>query len=146
MASKEQLIKIRRLAYAESVVCIDPGQRTGWALIERGTITQRGTVAAREVLPAASACVVEMPRVFANPGKWKGDPQDIVRLAALAGEYASRYPEAYYAELHEWRKSVPDNVIALRIQRSLREGEILGASVHSRDAQGIALWLLGRLA
>lgn len=146
MQRRETLKEIRALAWSGKVLCIDPGKRTGWALITCGTIIQRGTIDARGVLPEADACVIEEPRVYANPGKWKGDPQDIVRLGILAGEYAMRYPLSYTAGLDEWRKSIPDAVLLKRITRSLKPGvEFLGASVHSRDAQGIALWLLNRL-
>lgn len=145
MAS-DNLKLIRRIAVYARVICIDPGERTGWCVIEAGKLISRGTVNAREVLPHANACLVEMPRVYANPGKWSGDPQDIVKLAALAGEYAERYLLREYVEPRAWRTTCPEKVFLARLKRSLRHDEDLGASVHSRDAQGMALWLLRRLA
>lgn len=130
-----------------SVLCIDPGKRTGWALIVDGAIVSSGTVSSDCLgdLPAADAALVEMPRVYVDQTKWKGDPQQIVRLAAIAGECAARYPFAAYVEPREWRGMIPESVLLQRITRSLRAGEKLGASVHARDAQGMALWLMRRM-
>lgn len=130
-----------------SVVCIDPGKRTGWALIVDGAIVSSGTIARESLssLPQADAALIEMPRVYVDQTKWKGDPQNIVLLAAVAGECAARYPFAVYVEPREWRGMVPEPVLLQRIERSLRNGEKLGASVHARDAQGMALWLMRRL-
>jgi hypothetical protein len=139
------LMLIRRKAIESTVICIDPGKRTGWALIEMGVITKRGTVDARSILPPADAALVEMPRVYANPVKWKGDPQDIAKLAAMAGEYAGRYRMSELVEPRAWRGNIPEAVLLARLKRSLLPDEALGASVHARDAQGMALWLLGRL-
>lgn len=130
-----------------SVVCIDPGKRTGWALVVGQTIVDSGTVwnDRLDKLPPADAALVEMPRVYADQTKWKGDPQTIVRLAAIAGECAARYPWAAYVEPREWRGMIPEHVLLHRIKLALRDNETLGASVHARDAQGMALWLLKRL-
>lgn len=129
-----------------SVVCIDPGKRIGYALCEQGYIVRSGTVGDRLLLPTAEIAVIEMPRVYPNASKWKGDPQVIVRLAALAGEIAAQYPAHAYVEPRVWRGMVPEDVLLNRIRRALLPGDCpLGRSVHARDAQGIALWLRGTL-
>lgn len=128
------------------VICIDPGKRIGWALCANGLILSCGTVGDKSQLPQADIAIVEMPRVYPNPKKWKGDPQVIVRLAALAGEIANTYPERGYVEPRIWRTMIPEEALLKRIKRALRPDDCpLGKSVHARDAQGLALWLRGTL-
>lgn len=128
------------------IICIDPGKRIGWALCESGLIVQTGTTSNRAELPHADIAIIEMPRVYPNASKWKGDPQVIVRLAALAGEIAAQYPRHAYVEPWAWRGMIPESVLLKRIARALTPRDCkLGRSVHARDAQGIALWLRGTL-
>lgn len=136
---------IREKAIVGTVICVDPGERTGWCVIREGRLVTRGTCDARGILPPADACLWEMPRVYADPAKWKGDPQQIVTLAAMGAEYGARYPLSAHVEPRKWRGVIPEKVYLKRLTRSLAPGEIIGASVHARDAQGMALWLLGRL-
>lgn len=128
------------------IICIDPGKRIGWALCELGAIVRTGTTGNRAELPPADIAILEMPRVYPNASKWKGDPQVIVRLAALAGEIAAQYPRHAYVEPRTWRGMVPESVLLKRIKRALTSRDCtIGKSVHARDAQGIALWLRGTL-
>jgi hypothetical protein len=128
------------------IICIDPGKRIGYALCEQGLIVRAHTVGDRVELPHADIAIIEMPRVYPNASKWKGDPQVIVRLAALAGEIATQYERYAYVEPRTWRGMIPENVLLMRIKRALTRRDCsIGKSVHARDAQGIALWLRGTL-
>lgn len=136
------------LGFALPLIAIDPGRRIGWALAHGGVIVDCGTTGDYHALPWASVAVIEMPRVYPNPMKWKGDPQQIVRLAALAGRIAERYPFAALPEPRRWRGMAPERVIRARTLRALQPGEFAltarKLSVHAWDALGIACWALGR--
>jgi hypothetical protein len=128
------------------LICIDPGKRIGYALCDNGLIVVCGTVSDRADLPHADIAIIEMPRVYPTASKWKGDPQIIVRLGLLAGEIGTQYPERAYVEPRTWRGMCPEHVLLARITRALTPADCtIGRSVHSRDAQGIALWLRGTL-
>lgn len=136
------------LGYALPLIAIDPGKRIGWALAIGGVIHECGTVGDYHALPWAAVAVIEMPRVYPNPMKWKGDPQQIVKLATLAGRIAERYPFAAMPEPRRWRGMAPERVIRARTFRALQgdEHELTTGrvSVHAWDALGIACWALGR--
>lgn len=125
-------------------VAIDPGRHVGWALGAEGRVLARGTLVDRELsrLPLldVAEAVIEMPRVYPSASKWKGDPQEIVRLAFLAGRIAARYPVYILYEPRTWRGNAPDAVIERRTLLALREDEPRGDSPHSWDAIGLLLY------
>lgn len=131
------------------ILCIDPGRRIGWALIDGYTIVDCGTVAGIDALPPAVAAFIEVPRVYPNVSKWKGDPQHIVRLAMLAQRIADHYVAYRMVEPREWRGMVPEGVLRSRTRSRLTPPERVNlltgrVSVHAWDAIGIACWALER--
>lgn len=128
------------------VICIDPGKRIGWALASGGRITECGTVGDVRDLPDAAFAVTEFPRVYASPGKWRGDPQHVVMVAAVAGEVRARYGREHVVEIEPrvWGGTADKALKRRRTESMLREGEPRGRSEHAWDALGMACWLLGR--
>ena len=129
------------------IVCVDPGKRIGYAVLNGVyvDITAVGTVGNMGDLPRGAVCVIEMPRVYPNPMKWKGDPQHIVRLAFLAGRIVARYAAHFAVEPRTWRGMGSESAVWNRAVARLRlcESWILETrlSEHSRDAIGIALYV-----
>jgi hypothetical protein len=123
------------------VIAIDPGRSIGWAIGADRVVLACGTVRDLDRLPCQGIgmAIVEMPRVYPMATKWKGDPQDIVRLAFLAGRIAARYPEYRLIEPRAWRGNAPDKVITRRTERALAPDEPRGDTPHSWDAIGILL-------
>lgn len=131
------------------LIAIDPGKRIGWALADGGRMVDCGTIGDYRDLPKACCAIVEMPRVYPNPMKWKGDPQQIVRLAALAGQIAAGYPLSGFVEPRRWRGMAPEKAVRHRTLKLLTPFERLllsekRASVHAWDAVGILLFSLAR--
>jgi hypothetical protein len=132
------------------IITIDPGKYIGWAMIHDTDIVSCGTVTSIDELPTASGAIIEMPRVYPNASKWKGDPQQIVRLAMLAQRIADRYDVYSFVEPRRWRGMVPEAVLRGRTEALLdpleraRTVERDKLSPHAWDALGIAVWALGR--
>jgi hypothetical protein len=132
------------------IIAIDPGRNIGYALMDLGgTIVDCGTVQDRLALPMANLCVIEMPRVYPIPGKWKGDPQQIVQLAFGAGMVAAQYPRCWLVEPKQWKGSLKKDVMWRRVLKSLQSTEAwlqsIRTSEHARDAVGIAVWARGQI-
>lgn len=136
------------------VITIDPGKRIGWALAWRPRprkgyqIYDAGTVGDVADLPDAEIAIIEMPRVYPSRNKWRGDPQDIVGVAFVAGMVAGQYRDYVAVEPHVWRGgNAPKRAVHRRIIAALDDDErsrIGRTSEHSRDAIGIALWYAER--
>lgn len=128
-----------------ALIAIDPGKRIGWALALGGRLMAYGTVGDPRELPAATCAIVEMPRVYPSAAKWKGDPQDIVKVAFIAGRCAERYLQHWLVEPREWRGGAPEHVIRTRTEGARRPDDCeLGGSVHAWDAIGLLFYFLGR--
>lgn len=129
------------------LIAIDPGRRIGYAVACGGRLVDVGTTSDVDKLPPASIAVVEQPRVYPTVSKWKGDPQDLVRLATMAGEIATRYPLWWYVEPREWMcGSPPDHVLRARTTQAIRGSDAipLRMSAHAWDAVGLLFFSLGR--
>lgn len=132
------------------LIAIDPGRNVGFALALGGRLTAVGTTRDPDTLPGALIAVVEQPRVYPTVNKWKGDPQDLVRLATLAGEIGARYPVVWYVEPRTWMGgSPPDHVLRARTDAALGdlERDLVSArklSAHAWDALGMLFFSLGR--
>jgi len=142
------------------LVTIDPGRSVGWALGIGGELVDFGTVPDVRwngdlsrlwaALPPAPLCVIEMPRVYPSPQKWKGDPQHIVRLAYLAGRIAEQYPLTVELEPKQWQGgSPPERVLRKRTRGRLTAAEARlvdsrRVSAHAWDAIGLFVFSLNR--
>lgn len=95
--------------------------------------------------------VVELPRIYPF-SKQKGDPNDIVDLAYLAGALDQMGPEGVAIHPRSWKGNVPKDVMGRRILGKLKPDElalvekITGERRHNAiDAAGLGLHDLGRL-
>ncbi len=136
-------------------IAIDPGKRTGWALVDGQTIIAVGTCTVDELLRnhrdhrAPDAAVIEFPRVYSDQRHWKGDPQDIVKLAFECGIIAGWFGDYTLVEPSQWGGSAPKDVKWRRTQSLLFPHELSlttgRLSEHARDALGIACWAMRRV-
>jgi hypothetical protein len=97
---------------------------------------------------------IELPRVY--PGtKAKGDPNDLIAVAAVAGAWAASLPSVTFLAPSEWKGQLPKRVCEERIRAKLsaRELETLERCLgpiprslrhNALDAVGIALHGAGR--
>jgi hypothetical protein len=149
----------------QSIIAIDPGEVTGWAVFLDGKLAALGVAApGGNVLDQylmrhsalAPIVVIEEPRVV--PGT--PSARDIVRLSMTAGRWLER---AYLvagvdAELvtpSAWKGQVPKQIHHKRIVAALDADELrrvealrcAASKVHNAiDAVGLGLWRLARLS
>ena len=146
-----------------SVIGIDPGKRTGFAVFYRGQLWQAATIDAGdfEALPEAPwspvVVVIEVPRIYPHGGK--GDPNQLIDLAVLAGEISGWYRARYGARVvfvtpRNWKGTVPKVIHNRRVLMALTPSETAilptrpraGGYDHNMiDAVGLALWHLERV-
>lgn len=131
------------------LVAVDPGRYYGWAYAECGLIVACGTCTELAELPTAPFAIVEMPRVYPNPAKWRGDPQDVVRTAYRAGLVAARYRHSVLVEPKRWRGGAPERIVRQHTRYRLDPTErstLLGSAIsaHAWDAIGMLCWALRR--
>jgi hypothetical protein len=140
------------------LLAIDPGQATGWALLDlAGRLLHCGLNNPPDALPTASRVVVERPRIY--PGGRTKNPNDVLSVAINAGEWAGRYQargfKTEYVEPQRWKGSVPKEIHHPRIFAKLLPSEqvvvadagkgIAPSKRHNMlDAIGIGLWAVGR--
>lgn len=147
------------------VLSFDPATRhVGWAQLEDGRLARCGL--AREPIEVElvqlsselrrDLVVVEVPQVY-QQRSWKGDPNDLIDVAVVAGRIAQEFGDGAEVRLvrpHAWKGSVPKDVMLRRIENRLddRERSVLHAAkapaslLHNVvDAVGIGLWAIGRL-
>ena len=101
-------------------------------------------------------CVIELPQVY-QQRRWKGDPNDLIQVALTVGALEAQIhcPDILLVKPHQWKGSVPKDIMGKRIMGKLTEDERrvaeagmagLGAKKHDVvDAIGIGLWGLSRL-
>jgi hypothetical protein len=68
--------------------------------------------------------VIECPQVYVH-SRAKGDPNDLIRLALMAGVIVGAIGQKNVVEYRpaEWKGQVPKDVMTERIKRSLNKGE-----------------------
>lgn len=97
--------------------------------------------------------VVERPQVYVQ-SKQKGDPNDLITVALMAGAAASNIAQGRVTAClpREWKGSVPKDAMVERIRRRLTPEEYARVDLPARslrhnvfDAVGIGLHQLGRL-
>lgn len=156
-----------------NLVAVDPGVKaTGIAVFEDNELAHVGLLRAvdlRSMIKVLAdigiddcpdAVVVERPTVYHRGGK--GDPNDLVSIAIVAGAAAAllggywRTTEVVFVEPRTWKGSVLKDVHNIRIIKLLNKEEhlILNDGVASAptslvhnvvDAVGLGLYQLGRI-
>lgn len=157
------------------IFAIDPGiVRSGIAVFEDGRLAraaspknslgprepvlERARCMAAQLILAAQVDVtrddvvlVEWPQVYQRgASRTKGDPNDLLPLAAVAGAVAALVPVATIEVVSpaRWKGQVPKSVMVERVKTRLSRAEIAFAadiSADGWDAVGIGLWKVGRL-
>ena len=139
---------------AFDLLSVDPGRHTGWAAFGERTLWACGT--GDPPVERARRVVVELPRVYP---RHPVPPQDIVTLAALAGQYVGRAAaagaSASTVSPSQWKGTMPKGVCAARVRARLSPeeravvdacGAPAGELHNVLDAVGIGLHALGRFA
>lgn len=102
-----------------------------------------------------NSVVIELPRVYQG-AQQKGDPEDLIQLAALTGAISERLASAggHIATVRpsEWKGQVPKDIMNMRILSKLSVEELavikhVGKTKDHNviDAIGIGMFHLGRL-
>lgn len=97
--------------------------------------------------------IVEQPVVYG--GKSKGDPNDLIDLARVAGACESVIEHTSRVKPAEWKGQMPKDVCGRRVRSRLKREELITLDAclapipksrrhNPLDAVGIGLWALGR--
>lgn len=128
---------------------VDPGARTGVAVFEDGEL--RVVFASSKGIftsTAVDVLVIEIPQIY-RASKSRGDPNDLIKVAVLAGKIIGRINAPHTVEVHPatWKGQVPKNVHNARVLARLSPEERAKVpAVHDAiDAVGLGLWFLKRL-
>jgi hypothetical protein len=163
-----------------NLLAVDPGlNATGWARFERGTLVACGLLTASHTETVANRArrmhsglagvvahasplllLVEKPQVYPQR-KQRGDPNDLIALAVVAGALLTSMPNTDVALIspRQWKGTIPkerkltDYLVHTRILKVLCAGErrvydyALAQHPESlrhniADAVGIGLWAL----
>lgn len=138
-----------------TLISIDPGARTGWAVWRDETLVACGACAPQSLpLGPYDECVIEWPRERRGG---HASVASLVTLGAHAGEALGRIGATAPRRVDpaEWKGQVPkpergaDYIIARRVAAVLREGEprpvSFARALDTWDAIGLGLWALGRV-
>ncbi len=147
------------------VIAIDPGERTGWALFDNGTLVEAGTMSKAEILlnpPCPSGrknyldvAVIELPVIYPL-GLGKGDPNQLIDLAVFVGDLRGFYVRRLSLDVvlvrpRTWKGTVPKRIHNARVLEALTPDEraLLPRRPRARDydhnmldAVGLGLWQL----
>jgi hypothetical protein len=147
-----------------SIIAIDPGKRTGWAIFQDAALVDAGTFNEIRMLTEdapmvgimPAIAVIELPVIYPL-GKGKGDPNDLIALAVLVGDLRGFYRLAGFAiELvkpRTWKGTVPKHIHHSRVLAALmgRERALLPKRPNAKDfdhnmldAVGLGLWFLSK--
>lgn len=151
------------------LMTVDPGKNLGWAVFEDGRLIEAGLIVddsrpgppwlLRVVEGVDNVCaqyvpdevVIEIPQVY-QQRLLKGDPNDLVDVAVIAGAAAATVVPFATPQLirpHVWKGNRPkavDNWHTFEVLDDEEKSKIpSGAKRHNvLDAVGIGLWKLGR--
>ncbi len=150
-----------------TLVSIDPGKHMfGWAAFEDGHLYRCGLVKGDDfqemmqtfdirsvAMSVPTQIVVEVPQVY-QQRMWKGDPNDLIDVAIVAGAVAARFRcETIFIRPRKWKGTRPKKVCNKLTLDTLDPNEmgvyqwidVLASLRHNvLDAIGIGLWRLGR--
>lgn len=146
---------------------IDPGVRTGIAIFDKGELRHCGllkydsakvfafTLTSLFQLMPPDKVVVEIPRIY-DRRNWKGDPNDLILVAKIAGiamGQSGKYCPAEEVYPQQWKGQRPKDVDNEYTKKILNPEElkvlyseyIPKTYIHNViDAIGIGLWKLER--
>lgn len=141
------------------IISIDPGAKTGWAQFSQGWLVACGaTKKPYEVPIQGKVVIIEKPQIYRGRLQ-KGDQNDLITLAMLAGRHQERALRAgAQVELPtpgEWKGQVKKEIHHPRILAALTTEEQWRVSYASGgpavkpdhnmlDAIGLGLWWLGK--
>lgn len=147
-----------------SLLSIDPGENTGWALFQYGALVGAGVCLPEEVHSCAhgtsetrvtvDTLVIEWPRERTHGRRIAAS--SIIELAARAGVVLGSVPHAKCTRIHpeEWKGNIPKPrkgetyIIEERVRSILQPHELLALPAKLRhdafDAVGLGLFALGR--
>lgn len=102
-----------------TLLAVDPGKTTGWALFRDSQLVACGKVtgasAAVGNLPVADTLVIEEPRIRRRHPR----PNDILQLAVLVGQIAAHYVQVRRVAPEEWKGQMPKDVCWKRANAKL---------------------------
>jgi hypothetical protein len=146
-----------------NLLAIDPGKATGWAYFKDDRLWACGvlkfdpmTDITEELDFGPEQVVIEKPRIY-DPRQWKGDPNDLIEVAIIAGYvggavYCSKFPK--WITPQEWKGNRPKEVdhrhtmslLSTEEKEVIKETKgVLKSQKHNMiDAIGIGLWYLRR--
>lgn len=135
------------------LVTIDPGNNSGIAVWEERILVQAYLVL--DSAPSAhclgAETVVEIPKIY-PVGKGKGDPNDLIRVAFVAGRITAGAAKVVRLYPYEWKGQVDPDILEARILGLLTREEFalvprLPDSLRHNvtDAIGIGLFHLDRM-
>jgi len=139
------------------LLAVDPGRGSGWAWYFQGKLDRCGLVKpdrdrawafAVPSLPFVTHMVIERPQVY-QPNRSKGDPNDLIGVAIIAGRWLQAVPAAHVSMPlpAEWKRQVPKSVDhgrALRVLSPVERAMLGGMDHNVMDAVSLGLWALGR--
>lgn len=142
--------------YSGLVLAIDPGTITGWAVARDGVLILAGHFHKDKrydrVRPipifSYTKVLVEKPVYYPAGKNTKGDPNTLITLGILVGEYAGVYKNqgitVEFVTPMQWKGNVPKDICHNRLADMMRPGEVFPKNHNARDAVGIAFWDAGR--
>jgi len=108
-----------------------------------GTLTERiHTICNRLKDYDVGLLVIELPQVYQG-GKAKGDPNDLIKLAALVGalSYTIKSVRTILVSPGQWKGQLPKDVHHKRIKKRMQDYVCYGGlSKDSLDALGLCFW------
>ena len=140
-----------------SLLAIDPGKITGWALFEDSSLCDCGISKTHPPTRVFSKInvIIEKPKVYPNRPI---DSNDLIELAIRVGRIVEYYSmhgcTVSLVRPSDWKGQLPKDVLWERARARLSEKEraVEAAATaapsyrhNMRDAIGIGLWKLGRL-
>ncbi len=147
------------------LVSIDPGVRfLGWAFFNNKRLVSCGVKKAKGLNEMFEQCkvfesydvdlvVIEKPQVYIQR-KMKGDANDLITIALVAGYVAALFNDVDFVKPRDWKGSVEKEVMCRRVVNrwmNEREREILAAKQipksyvnNTIDAIGVGMYHLGR--
>ena len=152
------------------ILAFDPGvHHVGWASLEEGRLMRCGLVRESKDTPlyvalgarfddrdlAGVEVVIERPQIY-KQAQWKGDPNDLIDLAMVAGVlgYLCRRGAVACVRPHAWKGSAKKTAVHAWIRKRLDAEELAIVDAvdvppslrhNVLDAIGIGLWKAGRL-
>lgn len=93
--------------------------------------------------------IIEYPKIYSQRRLQKGDPKDLLNLAALCGAISSKFKNVTYLEPKIWKGQTKKHVTEYRVKKHLSKEELNNIKLPCKylqhnvyDAVGIGLWYI----